>query len=194
MTVLSDGTIRRLVNTYGDPQCITIDPYDEQNVQPASVDLCLDNQFRVFSTHSLTHIDPFSDENITQLVVLKKDERFVLHSGQFVLASTLEVITLPDTLIARVEGKSSLGRLGLQIHSTAGFVDPGFSGHITLELSNVATLPIELTPGMKVCQLSLMYLDLPAEVPYGSQSIGSRYQGQRGPTASQYFKNPRPVA
>jgi dCTP deaminase len=169
---------------------IVIDPYDEAMVQPSSIDFRLDRYFRVFENHRYPHIDPAADQSdLTRMVEPVGDEPFILHPGEFVLGSTLEVVTLPDDLAARVEGKSSLGRLGLLTHATAGFVDPGFSGHVTLELANVATLPIKLYPGMKIGQLCFFQLSSPAEHPYGSAKHGSRYQGQRGPTPSRSFAN-----
>ncbi|MGZ5363947.1 MAG: dCTP deaminase, partial [Mycobacterium sp.] len=159
-------------------------------VQPSSVDVRLDRYFRVFNNARYTHIDPaLQQDDLTTLVEPAGDEPFVLHPGEFVLGSTLEVVSIPDDLAARLEGKSSLGRLGLLTHSTAGFVDPGFSGHITLELSNVANLPITLWPGMKIGQLCLLRLTSPAEHPYGSSQAGSKYQGQRGPTPSRSYQN-----
>jgi dCTP deaminase len=159
-------------------------------VQPSSIDVRLDRFFRVFNNARYTHIDPArQQDDLTTLVEPEGDEPFVLHPGEFVLGSTLEVISVPDDLAARLEGKSSLGRLGLLTHSTAGFVDPGFSGHITLELSNVANLPITLWPGMKIGQLCLFRLTTPAEHPYGSPVYGSRYQDQRGPTPSRSYRN-----
>ena len=165
-------------------------PWDPELVQPSSVDVRLDRFFRVFNNSQYTHIDPSQQQDdLTTLVEPKGDEPFVLHPGEFVLGSTLEVVTLPDDLAGRLEGKSSLGRLGLLTHSTAGFIDPGFSGHITLELSNVANLPITLWPGMKIGQLCLFKLTSPSEHPYGSAVYGSRYQGQRGPTPSRSHLN-----
>src|SRR6201991_1932185 len=159
-------------------------------VQPTSVDVRLDRYFRVFENHRYPHIDPAVEQaDLTRPVDVEADEAFLLPPGEFVLASTYEVITLPDDLAARLEGKSSLGRLGLLTHSTAGFIDPGFSGHVTLELSNVATLPIKLWPGMKIGQVCVFRLTSPAEHPYGSSIYGSRYQGQRGPTASRSSHN-----
>lgn len=167
-----------------------IDPFDDTLVQPSSVDVRLDNLFRVFNNTRYTHIDPAEQQDeLTTLVQPVDSEPFVLHPGEFVLGSTLECCTLPDDLAGRLEGKSSLGRLGLLTHSTAGFIDPGFSGHITLELSNVANLPITLWPGMKIGQLCLLRLTSPAEHPYGSASAGSKYQGQRGPTPSRSYQN-----
>jgi len=162
-----------------------VDPYDETLVQPSSIDVRLDRMFRVFENHRYPHIDPAEEqEDLTRLVEVGVDEPFILHPGEFVLGSTYEVVSLADDLAARLEGKSSLGRLGLLTHSTAGFIDPGFSGHVTLELSNVATLPIKLWPGMKIGQVCVFRLTSPAEHPYGSAIYGSRYQGQRGPTPS----------
>jgi dCTP deaminase len=159
-------------------------------VQPSSIDVRLDRFFRVFNNARYTHIDPAKQQDdLTTLVEPDGDEPFVLHPGEFVLGSTLEVVTIPDDLAARLEGKSSLGRLGLLTHSTAGFVDPGFSGHITLELSNVANLPITLWPGMKIGQLCMFRLTSPSEHPYGSSVYGSRYQDQRGPTPSRSYRN-----
>ena len=160
-------------------------PYDEAMVQPSSIDVRLDRYFRVFANHRYTAIDPkVAQDDLTELLEPEGEEPFVLHPGEFVLGSTLEVITLGDDLAARLEGKSSLGRLGLLTHSTAGFIDPGFSGHVTLELSNVANLPIKLYPGMKIGQICVLPLTSPAEHPYGSSIYGSRYQDQRGPTPS----------
>jgi dCTP deaminase len=159
-------------------------------VQPSSVDVRLDRYFRLFDNHKYQHIDPALDQpELTRLVEVESSEAFVLHPGEFVLGATFEMVSLPDDVAARLEGKSSLGRLGLLTHSTAGFIDPGFSGHVTLELSNVATLPITLWPGMKIGQLCFFRLSSPAEHPYGSEKYGSRYQGQRGPTASRSFQN-----
>lgn len=159
-------------------------------VQPSSVDVRLDRFFRLFDNHKYQHIDPALDQpELTRLVEVESNEAFVLHPGEFVLGATFEMVSLPDDVAARLEGKSSLGRLGLLTHSTAGFIDPGFSGHVTLELSNVATLPITLWPGMKIGQLCFFRLSSPAEHPYGSEKYGSRYQGQRGPTASRSSQN-----
>ncbi len=169
---------------------MALSPFDEAMVQPSSIDVRLDRWFRVFANHRYTHIDPAEQQDeLTTLVEPTGDEAFVLHPGEFVLGSTLEIVSLPDDLAGRLEGKSSLGRLGLLTHSTAGFIDPGFSGHITLELSNVANLPIMLWPGMKIGQLCLFRLSSPAEHPYGSEIYGSRYQGQRGPTPSRSHRN-----
>lgn len=169
---------------------VSLEPWDEAMVQPSSVDVRLDRYFRLFDNHKYQHIDPAVDQpELTRLVEVDPDEAFVLHPGEFVLAATFEVVTLPDDVAARLEGKSSLGRLGLLTHSTAGFIDPGFSGHVTLELSNVATLPITLWPGMKIGQMCFFRLSSPAEHPYGSERYGSRYQGQRGPTASRSALN-----
>jgi len=167
-----------------------IDPYDESLVQPSSVDVRLDNLFRVFNNTRYTHIDPSTrQDDLTTLVEPKEGEPFVLHPGEFVLGSTLERCSLPIDLAGRLEGKSSLGRLGLLTHSTAGFIDPGFDGHVTLELSNVANLPITIYPAMKIGQLSFVQMSEPAETPYGSGTLGSKYQGQRGPTPSRYWQN-----
>lgn len=169
---------------------VAIDPWDEAMLQPSSVDVRLDRLFRVFENHRYPHIDPAVEQpELTRLVEVTGDEPFILHPGEFVLGSTYEVVTLPDDIAGRLEGKSSLGRLGLLTHSTAGFIDPGFTGHVTLELSNVANLPIMLHPGMKIGQLCLFRLSSPADHPYGSQKYGSRYQGQRGPTPSRSFAN-----
>ena len=169
---------------------VVLDPFDAGMVQPSSVDVRLDKYFRVFENHRYPHIDPADEQpDLTRMVEPADDEPFILHPGEFVLASTYEVVTLPDDVAGRLEGKSSLGRLGLLTHATAGFIDPGFSGHVTLELSNVATLPIKLWPGMKIGQLCLIRLSSPAEEPYGSSTYGSRYQGQRGPTASKSYLN-----
>ncbi|MEU8251269.1 dCTP deaminase [Nonomuraea sp. NPDC048916] len=169
---------------------LALDPFDQDMIQPSSIDVRLDRFFRVFENHRYPHIDPSVEQpDLTRLVEPDGDEPFILHPGEFVLASTYETVTLSSDLASRLEGKSSLGRLGLLTHSTAGFIDPGFSGHVTLELSNVATLPIKLWPGMKIGQLCVFRLSSPAEHPYGSAKYGSRYQGQRGPTPSRSFRN-----
>ncbi|HET6529334.1 MAG TPA: dCTP deaminase [Actinoplanes sp.] len=168
---------------------LALQPFAPELMQPSSIDVRLDRFFRVFNNHLYTHIDPsVQQDDLTAQVEVRDGEPFVLHPGEFVLASTLEVITLGDQLAGRLEGKSSLGRLGLLTHSTAGFIDPGFSGHVTLELSNVANLPIKLWPGMKIGQLCIFRLSSPAEHPYGSAVYGSRYQGQRGPTPSRSWQ------
>lgn len=184
--LLSDRDIRAEL----DAGRIALEPLDREMIQPSSIDVRLDKFFRVFDNHKYPHIDPAADQSdLTREVEVKSDETFVLHPGEFVLGSTYEVVTLPDDIAARLEGKSSLGRLGLLTHSTAGFIDPGFSGHVTLELANVATLPIKLYPGMKIGQLCFFRLSSPAENPYGSSKYGSRYQGQRGPTPSRSHAN-----
>jgi len=169
---------------------VAVEPFNEAMIQPSSIDVRLDRWFRVFENHRYPFIDPRMEQpELTRLIEPDGDEPFVLHPGEFVLGSTYEVVSLPDDIAGRLEGKSSLGRLGLLTHSTAGFIDPGFSGHVTLELSNVANLPIVLYPGMKIGQLCLFRLSSPAEHPYGSEKYGSRYQGQRGPTPSRSFAN-----
>ncbi|VTR75675.1 MULTISPECIES: dCTP deaminase [Cellulomonas] len=169
---------------------VVLDPYDPAMLQPSSIDVRLDRFFRLFDNHKYPVIDPSQDQpDLTRLVEVDPDEPFVLHPGEFVLGATYEQVTLPDDIAARLEGKSSLGRLGLLTHSTAGFIDPGFTGHVTLELSNVATLPITLWPGMKIGQMCFFRLSSPALQPYGSGATGSRYQGQRGPTASRSWQN-----
>lgn len=184
--LLSDRDIQSYVNAGR----IRLEPWDPEMIQPSSVDVHLDRFFRLFNNHKYPVIDPSADQpELTRLVEVPADGEFVLHPGEFVLGSTYEVVTLADDVAARLEGKSSLGRLGLLTHSTAGFIDPGFSGHVTLELSNTATLPIKLFPGMKVGQLCFFQLSSPADHPYGQGASGSRYQGQRGPTASRSFQN-----
>ncbi len=184
--ILSDRSIRDELATGR----IVIDPFDEACLQPASVDLRCDNLFRVFRNYTSQVIDVKLDQrDLTELVDIGPEGYFILHPGEFVLGSTLERVALADDLVGRVEGKSSLGRLGLLIHSTAGFVDPGFDGHITLELSNVANLPITIYPRMKIGQISFLRMTTPADHPYGSSTTGSKYQGQRGPTPSRYFEN-----
>ena len=184
--LLSDRDIRSEIQSGR----VAVEPFDEAMVQPSSVDVRLDKFFRVFENHKYSVIDPSIEQaELTREVIAEDDEAFILHPGEFVLASTYEIITLPDDIAGRLEGKSSLGRLGLLTHSTAGFIDPGFSGHITLELSNVANLPVKLYPGMKIGQLCLIKLSSPAEHPYGSAIYASRYQGQRGPTPSRSFMN-----
>lgn len=169
---------------------IGIDPYDESLLQPSSVDVRVDRYFRVFRNHEYPYINvKEAQEDLTELVEIDGDEPFILHPGEFVLGSTLERVRLPDDLVARLEGKSSLGRLGLLIHSTAGFIDPGWDGHVTLELSNVANLPITIYHRMKIGQVSFVQMTEAAENPYGSAGLGSKYQGQKGPTPSRYYKN-----
>jgi dCTP deaminase len=184
--ILSDRDIRAAISS----GAVGIEPFDDAGVQPSSVDLRVDRFFRTFHNARHPYIDvkkPMDD--LTELVEVAEDEAFILHPGEFVLGSTQEYVRLPDDLVARLEGKSSLGRLGLLIHSTAGYVDPGFEGHLTLELSNVANLPITIYPSMKIGQISFFRLTSPAENPYGSGRVGSKYQGQRGPTPSRYYEN-----
>ena len=184
--LLSDRDLRKEL----DAGRLKVDPYGPQMLQPSSIDVRLDRFFRVFDNTKYTHIDPsLQQDELTSLVEKTEGEAFVLHPGEFVLGSTFELFTLPDDLAGRLEGKSSLGRLGLLTHSTAGFIDPGFDGHITLELTNVANLPITLWPGMKIGQLCLFRLTSAAEHPYGSSEAGSKYQGQRGPTPSRAYRN-----
>jgi dCTP deaminase len=184
--ILSDRTIRESITSGR----IVIDPFDESYVQPSSVDLRVDRFFRVFENHLYPFIDPKApQEELTNLVEVDEDVPFMLHPGEFVLGSTLERVRLGEDIVARLEGKSSLGRIGLLIHSTAGFVDPGFDGYLTLELSNVANLPIAIYPGMKIGQISFYQLTTPADHPYGSDEAGSKYQGQRGPTPSRVHQD-----
>lgn len=184
--ILSDGTIRRLIAEGR----VHIDPLDPDQIQPASVDLRLGSSFRVMTNHTATCIDPYSTmPELTREVTVAAGDPFVLHPGEFVLGTTVETVGVPDDLVARVDGKSSLGRWGVLIHATAGFVDAGFTGEITLELSNVATLPVKLWPGMRIGQISFMSMDAPSERPYGHPELNSKYQGQRGATASAYHRN-----
>jgi dCTP deaminase len=182
-SALSDGTIRRLV----EEGRLKVDPWDPALVQPASIDLRLGDSFRVFHNHRVTAIDLRDvPTNLTEEVKVREDEPFVIHPGEFCLGRTLEWVELPDDVVARVEGKSSLGRLGLIVHATAGFVDPGWKGTLTLELNNLTRVPIKLWPGLAIAQLSVMALDRPAERPYGSPELGSHYQGQVAATESRY--------
>ncbi|MDA8147463.1 MAG: dCTP deaminase [Actinomycetota bacterium] len=184
--VLSDHSIREAL----DAGRIVIDPLGEGSIQPSSVDLHVDRYFRLFRNHTSRVIDVREDqEDLTELVEMGEDVPLILHPGEFLLGSTLEKVTLPADLVARLEGKSSLGRLGLLIHSTAGFVDAGWDGHLTLELSNVANLPITVYPGMKIGQISFLEMTTPADHPYGSAGLRSKYQGQWGPTPSRYADN-----
>jgi dCTP deaminase len=186
LVILSDRSLREAIAAGR----LVIDPLDDDAIQPSSIDVRLDNRFRVFYTARHPYIDvkqPMDD--LTELVEVKPDDAFILHPGEFVLGSTLEQVGIPADLAARLEGKSSLGRLGLMTHSTAGFLDPGFIGHVTLELSNVANLPITLYPGMRIGQIAVFQLTTAAERPYGSRGVGSKYQGQRGPTPSRYWEN-----
>jgi dCTP deaminase len=183
--ILSDRSIREEIEAGR----VEIDPFDPACVQPSSVDLHVDRSFRVFHNHRYALIDVRREmADLTDMVEVPETEPFILHPGEFVLGSTLERVRLPDDLVARLEGKSSLGRLGLLIHSTAGYVDPGWDGYLTLELSNVANLPITIYPGMKIGQISFFRLTTKADAPYGSSEAGSKYQGQRGPTASRFFE------
>jgi dCTP deaminase len=186
MVLISDRDIRAEL----DAERIVLDPFLPEMIQPSSVDVRIDRFFRLFDNHKYAHIDPQLEQpDLTRLVEVDPEEPFILHPGEFVLGSTYETVTLPEDIAARLEGKSSLGRLGLLTHSTAGFIDPGFSGHVTLELSNMATLPIKLWPGSKIGQLCFFRLTSPAEHAYGSGQYGNRYQGQRGPTASRSYLN-----
>ncbi len=184
--VLSDRSIKEALAQGR----IVIDPLGDDCVQPSSVDLHVDQLFRVFRNHSQRVIDVKEDqEELTELVDIVGDDALILHPGEFVLGATRERVALPSDLVGRLEGKSSLGRLGLLIHSTAGFVDPGFDGYLTLELSNVANLPITVYPNMKIGQISFLRMTTPADLPYGSAELGSKYQHQRGPTPSRYYQN-----
>ena len=186
MSVLADRDIRTEIEAGR----VVIRPYDPGDLQPSSVDLHLDRSFRVFRNNRYPYIDPRAPQpDLTELLHVADDEPFILHPGEFVLGQTLEWVELPDDLVARLEGKSSMGRLGLLIHSTAGYVDPGWKGNLTLELSNVANLPIALYSGMKIGQISFFEMSSAVERPYGSRELGSRYQGQSTPTASQYYKD-----
>ncbi len=188
--ILSDRSIREALAEGR----IVIEPLDEARIQPSSVDLKLDRLFRVFRNHTAGVIDVKDDlEDLTELVRVPEDGVFMLHPGEFVLGSTYERVALGVDVVGRLDGKSSLGRLGLLIHSTAGFIDPGFDGHITLELSNVASLPITLYPGMRIGQISFLAMTTAADHPYGTGVLGSKYQGQRGPTPSRYHENFRPT-
>lgn len=184
--LMSDRDIRASIEA----NQIGLEPLDMDLLQPSSFDVRIDRFFRLFDNHKYAFIDPSEQQDdLTRLVEVAADEPFILHPGEFVLGSTYEFVSLPDNIAARLEGKSSLGRLGLVTHSTAGFVDPGFNGHVTLELSNMATLPIKLWPGMKIGQLCFFQLSSPSETPYGSAKYLNRYQGQRGPTASRSYMN-----
>jgi dCTP deaminase len=182
-SALSDGTIRRLIEAGR----LVIDPYDPAMIQPSSIDLRLGDSFRVFHNHRVTAIDLREPpDNLTEEVVIAEDVPFVIHPGEFCLGRTMEWVELPDDIVSRVEGKSSIGRLGLIVHATAGFVDPGWKGTLTLELNNLTRVPIKLYTGLPIAQLSFMALDAPAERPYGSPGLGSHYQGQRAATESRY--------
>jgi len=184
--VLSDRSIKEALASGR----IIIDPLGDDCIQPSSVDLHIDQYYRVFRNHSQRVIDVKEvQEDLTELIDVGLDTPMILHPGEFLLGSTTERIMLPDDLVGRLDGKSSLGRLGLVIHSTAGFIDAGWDGHITLELSNVANLPITLYTGMKIGQISFFQMTTPADNPYGSSILGSKYKGQRGPTASRYSEN-----
>src|SRR5215213_11291070 len=186
MSVLSDRDIRAALQAGR----IRIDPFDPGCLQPSSVDLHLDGDFRVFRNNRYPYIDVRAPQpDLTELVTIEGDAPFILHPNEFVLGQTLEWVELPDDLVARLEGKSSLGRLGLLIHSTAGYVDPGWKGTLTLELSNVANLPIALYFGMRIGQISFFRMSSPVERPYGSKELGSNYLGQSEPTASAYHRD-----
>jgi dCTP deaminase len=189
--ILSDRTVRKLLANGH----LTLEPIEDDQIQPASVDVRLGREIRVFRNHTAEAIDPYTAQpELTEVIALAEGQPFVLHPGEFVLGTTVERIGLPDDIVARVDGKSSLGRWGVLIHATAGFIDAGFQGQITLELSSVATLPVRLWPGMKIGQISFMRLDEPVERPYGHPELGSKYQGQRGPVASEYRHNRRTEA
>ena len=184
--ILSDRTIREEVAAGR----IIIEPFEDGAVQPSSVDLRLDKYFRVFRNHTLSHIDVKQNlEELTELVEASDEDPFILHPGEFVLGSTAERVAIPTDIVGRIEGKSSLGRLGLLIHTTAGFVDAGWDGQLTLEFSNVASLPITLYPGMKIGQISFIRMTTEADQPYGTGKLGSKYQGQKGPRPSRYWEN-----
>jgi dCTP deaminase len=184
MSVLSDRSIRQEIESGR----LVIEPWDERYLQPASVDLRLGREFRVFRNYRLPYIDPKSEmDNLTDLEVIDDEHPFILHPGEFALAVTVERVEIPDDLVGRLDGKSSLGRLGLIVHSTAGFVDPGFKGRLTLELTNIINLPVALYYNMPVSQISFVRLTTPSEHPYGKE--GSKYQGQDGPEASRYYLN-----
>jgi dCTP deaminase len=186
MSVLSDRDIRASIEA----GAVVIKPYDAKDLQPSSVDLHLDRRFRVFRNNRYAFIDVRAPQpDLTELLTIEDDEPFILHPGEFVLGQTLEWVELPVDLVARLEGKSSLGRLGLLIHSTAGYVDPGWKGNLTLELSNVANLPIALYTGMKIGQISFFKMSSPVDRPYGSKELGSKYQGQSEPTASAFHRD-----
>ena len=186
MTVLSDRTIKEELAAGR----LVIEPLDEANIQPASIDLQLDRVFRIFRVTRRPFVDvrqPMDD--LTELVTIEDDEPFIIQPGTFVLGSTLESVTLPDDIVARVDGRSSLGRLGLLVHATAGYVDPGWTGKLTLELSNQSQMPIALYYGMKISQISFLRMSTPVDRPYGSESLASKYQGQTGPTPSRIFQD-----
>jgi dCTP deaminase len=186
VSVLSDRDIRSAL----EGGVIRIEPYDAEDLQPSSVDLHLDRSFRVFRNNRYPYIDVRAPQpDLTELLTVADDEQFILHPGEFVLGQTLEWVELPNDLVARLEGKSSLGRLGLLIHSTAGYVDPGWKGNLTLELSNVANLPIALYHGMRIGQISFFRMTSTVDRPYGSPELRSRYQGQREPTASAFHRD-----
>jgi dCTP deaminase len=187
-SVLSDGTIRALI----DSGRITIEPWDPGMVQPASVDVRLGSSFRVFHNHRVAAIDLRDPPtNLTEQVEVDEGQPFIIHPGEFVLGRTLEWVELPDDIVSRIEGKSSVGRLGLIVHATAGFIDPGFNGTLTLEITNLTRIPIKLYPGLPIAQLSFMALDRSAERPYGHPELGSHYQGQVDATASRYGATPQ---
>lgn len=184
--VLSDRSIKEEI----DKGRVVVSPLDRDDIQPASIDLHLDRKVLTFTNSRQPFIDvKESLEDLTEMLEIPEDSPFILHPGEFVLGSTVEHIELPEDLVARLEGKSSLGRIGLVIHSTAGFVDPGWKGHLTLELSNLARLPITLYYGMKIGQISFLRLTTPADRLYGSESLGSKYQGQTEPTPTRFHQD-----
>ncbi|OGB74422.1 dCTP deaminase [candidate division Kazan bacterium RBG_13_50_9] len=187
MAVLSDRSIKQAIESGR----VKIEPYDPALVQPASLDVRLGNEFKAFRNHAQTCIDPTQPNQLTESITVKEGQFFIIHPGEFILGTTLEVMTLSDDIVVRLEGKSSMGRMGLLIHATAGFVDPGFSGQLTLEISNISNLPIKLYPGMRIGQVSFHPLDQPAEKPYGSRGVG-KYQGQMGPTESRVAEEGSP--
>lgn len=182
--ILSDGDIKQVISSGK----LGIDPFDEECVQPSSVDLHLLDEVLVFDSHKAAVVDVRSKVNVTRKVRIE-ESGFVLHPSEFILGSTFESFKIPASLAAKLEGKSSLGRLGLVIHATAGFVDPGFEGQLTFEISNVSRLPILLYPKMKIAQICFIKMSSPAQLPYGSKGLGSKYSGQKGPTASKVYLN-----
>ena len=183
--VLSDKSIRELIGSGR----LVIKPFEESLIQPSSYNIRLANSFRFFRNIKQAYLDvrqPVGD--FMETVKMADDEPIIIHPREFILGETLEYFEIPRDLVGRLEGKSSLGRIGIIIHSTAGYVDPGFKGTLTLEISNLANIPIALYPKMKIAQMSFHFLSTPAENPYGSAKLGSKYQGQRGPTESKLFR------
>ncbi|MDD5959199.1 dCTP deaminase [Methanobrevibacter wolinii] len=184
MAILSDQDLKEYIKN----KKIIIDPLkDEEQIQPSSVDMRLGDEFKVFKVIRKPYIDPKDDEDLAsymESIIVENNNAFIIHPGEFALATTYEYVKVPNDLVARVEGRSSMGRLGVTMHVTAGYIDPGFEGKITLEISNIGAMPVALYPGQRVCQLVFETMTNPAEKPYGHPDRNSKYMGQKSPETS----------